>query len=85
MNTRLRSSRRSLTVALCAAAALVGVAASVAQAEEALPDGRVYEMVTPPNNQGANVYMPIRKGAANQSARAWKRSFRFRLRLMVRR
>ena len=31
----------------------------VAQAEEALPDGRVYEMVTPPDNQDANVYVPL--------------------------
>ena len=29
-------------------------------AEEALPDGRVYEMVTPPNNQDANVYVHTR-------------------------
>ena len=31
----------------------------VAQAEEPLPDGRVFEMVTPPNNQDANVYVPF--------------------------
>ncbi len=24
-----------------------------------LPDGRVYEMVTPPENEGADVYLPI--------------------------
>ena len=36
---------------------------SVAQAEEALPDGRVYEMVTPPNNQDANVYVPLAEEA----------------------
>ena len=35
----------------------------VAQAEEALPDGRVYEMVTPPNNQDANVYVPLAEEA----------------------
>ena len=31
----------------------------VAQAEEALPDGRVFEMVTPPSNQDADVYVPF--------------------------
>ena len=35
----------------------------VAQAEEALPDGRVFEMVTPPNNQDANVYVPFAEEA----------------------
>ena len=35
----------------------------VAQAEEALPDGRVYEMVTPANNQDADVYVPLAEEA----------------------
>jgi hypothetical protein len=50
-------------VALCISA-FGGAFAQVAQAEEALPDGRVYEMVTPPNNQDANVYVPFAKEAA---------------------
>ena len=56
----------------------------VAQAEEALPDGRVYEMVTPPSNQDANVYVPF-ADVKRHSAKVCSRSFRFRLRLMVRR
>ena len=35
----------------------------VARAEEALPDGRVFEMVTPPNNQDADVYVPCAEEA----------------------
>ena len=47
----------------------------VAQAEEALPDGRVYEMVTPPNNQDANVYVPLAEEAPVSQGVATVRPF----------
>ena len=39
---------------------------AVAQAEEALPDGRVFEMVTPPEQPGRQRLRPIRVRSTDQ-------------------
>ena len=46
------------TLALCISI-LGGAFAQAAFAEEPLPDGRVFEKVTPTNNQDADVYVPL--------------------------
>ncbi len=46
----------SIAVALCAA---FSSAAFVAVAQAGLPDGRAYELVTPQENYGAEVYQPM--------------------------
>ena len=51
-----RGVARIATLVLCISI-LAGAVAQVALAET-LPDSRVYEMVTPPNNQNADVYVP---------------------------
>ena len=60
------SSRRSLGacgVATLAVLALALLPTQAALANTALPDNRVYEMVTPPNNQDADVYVPFAEEA----------------------
>jgi len=50
---RIRRTLLGITTSLC----VLGISAS-ALADPALPDGRVYEMVTPAENQDADVYVP---------------------------
>ena len=54
-------SRASHPFLICSLAilAIALLPTQAALAEEPLPDGRVFEMVTPPNNQDANVYVPF--------------------------
>ena len=54
---RARGVARIAILALCISV-LGGALAQVALAEEALPDGRVYEKVTPTSNRDADVYVP---------------------------
>jgi hypothetical protein len=54
----MRPSNPLLTLTI-AVAALALLPASAAFAEEALPDGRVFEKVTPTSNQDADVYVPF--------------------------
>ena len=58
---RARGVARIATLALCISI-LAGVLAQAAFAEEALPDGRTYEMVTPTGNHDADVYVPYAYG-----------------------
>ena len=55
---QMRPSNPLLTLAL-AVAALTLLPTQAAFAEEALPDGRVFEKVTPTSNQDADVYVPF--------------------------
>ncbi len=57
---RARGVAKIATLALCISI-LGAVSAQAAFAEETgeLPDNRVYEMVTPPNNHDVNVYVPL--------------------------
>ena len=55
---QMQPSKPLLTLALTVAA-LALIPASSALAEEALPDGRVFEKVTPTGNQDADVYVPL--------------------------
>ena len=54
---RARGVARIATLALCTSMILAATAVPAAIAE-GLPDNRGYEMVTPPNNQDADVYVP---------------------------
>ncbi len=66
LSPRARGLARITTLALCISI-LGAFTAQAAFAEETLPDGRVYEMVTPVNNDGANVYVPEAFAAPNVS------------------
>ncbi len=60
MFSHTATSRRMVLVALAVLCTAVGglVSTSVSAFASALPDGRVYEMVTPAANRGADVYVP---------------------------
>ncbi|MCL2769869.1 MAG: hypothetical protein FWD42_07155 [Solirubrobacterales bacterium] len=63
----MRAVCRSLSISLCAFAAALLCCAPGALA---LPDGRVYEMVTPPSNEGAEVYEPTESLGGGQLSSA---------------
>jgi hypothetical protein len=53
----------AITLALCLL--LLGVAATQSASAESLPDGRVFEMVTPVNNDNADVHVPTALDGSN--------------------